>query len=331
MTALVIGGTGFIGQRLVMALRDRDGESRLLSREPGRVTETHGVVPVSGDLTVPESLQGAAKGVDTVYHLAGFAHAVDSPGGGAESMHQAVTVEGTRALLYAAVHAGVDRFVFASSVKAMGEGGEECLDESAPELPLTAYGRAKLEAERLVLEAGRKYGIHAVVLRLPLVYGPGHKGNIPRMIAAIDRGRFPPLPETGNRRSMVHVDDVVRALLRAAEDPTAKGKVYLVTDGRSYSSAQLYGAIARGLGKRLPRLRVPTSVLVGLGAAGDVVQRLSGRPVPVNSEAVGKLLGSACYDSGRIERELGFRPQRTFFDALPEMIDEYRSLADPGR
>jgi nucleoside-diphosphate-sugar epimerase len=265
----------------------------------------------------------ACNGADTIFHLAGYAHAEDADQ--AEMLHQRVTVTGTERLLQAAVSCGVRRFVFLSSIKTMGEGADERLDEAAPPAPATGYGRAKLEAERMVLAAGRKHGMHVSILRLPLVYGPGNKGNIPRMIAAIDRGRFPSLPETGNRRSMVHVDDVVQALLLAADNPAANGQVFIVTDGRAYSTREIYEAICRVLGRPVPGWSVP-AWLLRLGAgAGDVLQRITGLPVPLTTGTLDKLLGSAWYSSDKIRRQLGFVPRHTFHDVLPAIVAEYRT------
>jgi UDP-glucose 4-epimerase len=219
--------------------------------------------------------------------------------------------------------------VFLSSVKAMGEGGADCLDESAVPAPASHYGRAKRDAEQLVLAASRRDGMHVCVLRLPLVYGPGNKGNIPRMIEAIDRGRFPPLPEVHNRRSMVHVNDVVQALLCAAESPAASGQIYIVTDGHSYSTREIFVAICEALGRRVPAWTVPAWFL-GTGARfGDVLERITRRRMPVNTVMLDKLLGSACYRSDKIRDQLGFMPRYSLFDALPEMIAEYRAGARP--
>jgi nucleoside-diphosphate-sugar epimerase len=270
-------------------------------------------------------MSGVCAGADTVFHLAGVAHAVDEGSLEVDAQHQAVTLEGTRYLLTDAISQGVRRFIFVSSVKAMGEGGADGLDESTDPAPQSAYGRAKLEAEQLVLAAGREHGLHAAVLRLPLVYGPGNKGNIPRMIAAIDRGRFPSLPETGNRRSMVHVDDVVQALLLAADNPAANGQVFIVTDGRTYSTREIYEAICKALGRSVPGWSVP-AWLLRLGAgAGDVLQRIAGRPMPLTTGTLDKLLGSAWYSSDKIRRQLGFAPRHTLYDALPEIVAEYRA------
>jgi len=328
---LVSGATGFIGRRTVDALRRKDVVVHALTRDLGKIAAlwTEGAVTgIRADLASGEGLDAACENVETVLHLAGYAHAADQDSPEARRLHQATTVEGTRALLFAAVAAGARRFVFLSSVKAMGEGGKECLDETASEAPTTNYGRAKLEAERLVLDVGRQHGLHVCVLRLPLVYGPGSKGNIPRMIAAIDRGRFPPMPQIQNKRSMVHVNDVVGALLLAAERSAANGQVYIVTDGRIYSAREIYTGICQALGRAVPAWTIPAWVL-RLGARfGDAIERISGCTSPLTTSAIDKLLGSAWYSSAKIRRELGFVARHTLFDALPEMIADYRKQTE---
>jgi len=154
---LVTGATGFLGQHLVEALQRCPSTVIALMRNPdGWQGELSGV---RGDLTQPESLKGLCSGVSTVFHLAGVAHVDPEHTPGTGERHRRVTVEGTRALLEEAVRAGVGRFVFVSSVKVMGEGGHRRLDEASPEAPETAYGKAKLAAERLVRETCDTHGI----------------------------------------------------------------------------------------------------------------------------------------------------------------------------
>jgi len=124
-----------------------------------------------------------------------------------------------------------------------------------------------------VLGIGRQANLHVTCLRLPLVYESGNKGNLFRMIAAIDRGVFPPLQEVGNRRSLVHVADVVQTAVFAAGTPAANGQCYIVTDGRSYSPHGLYVLILlRWLGKRMSSWPFPLWVLKALAVAGDVMR-----------------------------------------------------------
>jgi len=216
-SVLVTGATGFIGRRLVAALRERGARLRILVRPGSTIpTDWSDVEIVDGDLAANVSLMRACGGIDTVVHAAGFAHAdaADTPDFAAR--HWAVNAEGTFRLLDAAVAAGVGRFVFLSTVKAVGDPGSRCVNENWDAPPETPYGRAKRAAEERVLAMGRERGMHAVNLRLALVYGPGMKANLARLIKAAQRGWFPPLPETANRRSLVHVDDVVLAVMLAA-------------------------------------------------------------------------------------------------------------------
>ena len=325
---LITGATGFIGRHLVSALLEVGNSVKVLSRgrrdgDPGQLLRQANVKRVLADLSEGSSVNGACTGVDTIFHLAGYAHAEDADDESAAAAHRRITIDGTRLLLAEAVRARVKRFIFVSSVKAMGEEGDECLDESSPPHPETSYGRSKLEAEQMILEAGVINGFHACALRLPLVYGPGNKGNIPKMIQAIDRGYFPPIPETGNKRSMVHVADVVQALqLTAAE--AAAGKVYIVTDGQPYSTRKIYLAIRRALGKGLPKWTLPRGMWWAAAHVGDAIARVTGRRMPLDSSVLSKLFGSAWYSNAAIRGELAFEPRHTLEGALPEMVEEYR-------
>lgn len=321
--AVVTGASGFVGRHLVRRLRDEQWLVRGLTRHPAGLTSwPDDVELVAADVCEPDGLRAAFTGCDTVFHLAARVHERSD---GPADEHQAINVEGTRNVLSAATACGSERFVYVSSVKAMGEGTPELVDESCSEFPETSYGRSKLDAERLVLETGRATGMHVVCLRPPLVYGSGARGNLERMIAAIDRGIFPPLPETGNRRSFVHVENLLDAILLVATRPEANGQRYIVTDAQPYSTRALYEAIVRGLGRRVPRWTVPLWMLEALARAGDVVGRLSGRALAFNSGTLLKLTESSWYSSAKITRELGYRPQVTFADALPELITSYRA------
>jgi len=297
MSVLITGATGFIGRRLL-----QPGD-RALARGEAAIPGA-----VRGDLLDPASLAAACKGIETVFHCAGYAHAFSSSDPNA---NWRINFEGTRNLVNAAGAAGVMCFVFLSSVKAMAEPGDECVDEDWPGEPITPYGKAKRAAEDAVLEAGAKYGMHVVNLRLAMVYGRGGRGNMERMAKAVRAGWFPPLPETGNRRSLVHVNDVVEVVRLVAERPEANGRTYIVADPRAYSGREIYDAIRAVL--RAPTLRwsVPAGVMHAAG-------RLNGRL----GEIVDRLIGSACYSPARIERELGWRARIGLEEGLREMLGQ---------
>lgn len=320
LRVLVTGGTGFIGGYLVSALVERGAIVTVLSR---RTTsdEGKGYHHVMGDLARPESLEGICRDVDLVFHLGGHAHALDELDDVSDELNRKITVEGTQALLEQSLTAGVNRFLFFSSVKAMGEGGEDCQDESAECRPTSSYGRAKLSAERLVQEASRQ-GLEVTILRLPMVYGPGCKGNLPRMIQSIEKRRFPPLPETGNRRSMVDVRDVVQAALLAIMYPDTGVKTYILTDGQTYSTRQLYEWIHAALHRSIPTWVVPVSLLRIAAYLGDLIGAILRRRFAFDSDALDKLIGSACYLSEKINHELNFHPAYTLDKVLPEIVSE---------
>jgi nucleoside-diphosphate-sugar epimerase len=318
---LVTGGSGFIGRYLVDALVQRGADVTILSRYPspaGMKCKT-----VVGDLTRPETLDDVCRGFGVVFHLAGDAHAVDRVDDDNERLGWRTTVEGSSALVDQSIRAGVSRFVYFSSVKAMGEGGKVCLDETTVNSPVTSYGKAKREAEKIVLDACQR-GLASTVLRLPMVYGPGCKGNLPRMIQAIARGLFPPLPEMGNKRSMVDVRDVVEAALLAADNPDATGKIYVVTDGQAYTTRQMYEWICAEVGRPVPRWTIPISLLRFAACAGDMIGRLRGRRFFLDTVALEKLTSSAWYSSDKISRELNYRPAHTLMSSIHEIVAEVR-------
>jgi UDP-glucose 4-epimerase len=306
MTTLVTGATGFIGRRLLQQ------DDRALVRRPAGFA--HEVVGAFADTF---SLEQACRGIETIFHCGGHAHASTSSN---PDIHHDVNYIGTRNLLDAASRAGVKRFIFLSSVKAMAEPGEQCVDEAWPGEPVSQYGRAKRAAELAVLEAGTRFGMHVVNLRLAMVYGHGGGGNLERLARGLTAGWFPVLPDTGNRRSLVHVDDVVTAIRLVVERPEANGRTYIVADPRAYSGRELCKAI-RSVSPT-PRFSwsVPACGLRLGGKIGDIAGNLLRRPMPINSEVVSRLLDSECYSPELIERELGWRAKVDLMSGLQEML-----------
>jgi len=198
-------------------------------------------------------------------------------------------------------------------------------DESILTPADTPYGRSKRRAEQLVTEAGAGGRMHVAVLRPSLVYGPGVKGNLERMLAAVDHGRFPPVVDTGNKRSMVHVRDLSDALLLVATHEQAAGRTYVVTDGRTYSTRAIFEAMCRALGRPVPRWSIPVAPLRAAAKVGDIGGRMRGRRLPFDSTALDRLAGSAWYSSELLRQELAFTPRYDLSAALPEMVAAYRA------
>lgn len=310
-SVLVTGASGFIGRHLCRRLRDNGFHVRALMRRPVEGPWDAAVRLELGKQAIPPDL---LAGVDCIFHLAGKAHAV-AEGAGAEEEYQIANVVSTHDLLRAARAEGVRGFVYFSSIKAMGEEGEA----SAAAAPDSPYGRSKLAAEQAVLNSGSVP--HPVVLRPALVYGPHPKGYLELMIRGVRAGWFPPLPELGNRRSMIHLDDLVEAAMLCARDARACGRSYVVTDGTPYSTRQIYDCILQSLGRRPPRWNLPVGLLRLAAWGGDGIGRLRGHRFLFDTEVLDKLIGSACYDGSQIYRELGFRPRHSLRGAMRDMVE----------
>jgi len=306
---LVTGASGRIGRRLVDVLLAGGVEPRALYRNPP-AQGIAGLRVCRGDLLQPGSLDAALDGVELVFHLASHGPAQDDPRPEDHPLHRLVTVEGTRNLLAAASSAGVKRLVFASSTRV--------IDGST-----SLYALSKKEAESLVQAAGKS--LETVILRLAPVYGFARQGGVARMIAAIDAGRFPSLPDFGERRSLVHVDDVIQALLLSALDEGMEGKTFTVTDLQSYSSRRMYEMICAALGRKPGRGTMPVWLLGVAARAGDLLELVSGRPMPMNRERLEKLRASAWFDGEPLARETGYLPQWDLEKALPDIVGKYRS------
>ncbi len=323
---LVTGGTGQVGQALVSALLRAGHSVAVLTRSRDRVQglwPDRRVEPRRGDLTEPHGLVPVLDGIETLFHLASYAPGPDEPDLYNAPGHWRTTAEGTANLMALAADSTVERVLYLSSIKVMGEqagtGGRPA-DETRVAAPDTLYGRAKLVAERSVLETGRTAGVKTTILRLPMVYGLKESGNISRMFAAVAAGRFPPWPRIHNRRSAVHVEDAVAAAILAARAPGSAGETYFVTDGRTYSTRWLYEEMLRALGRPIPGWNVPLWALRAAAVGGTIAERLTDRRMPLALDGLVKLTGDAWYSSEKLEQRLGFIPRRS-------LATEIRGLA----
>ncbi len=312
---LVSGANGFVGRRLVSSMRADGVETRSLIR--GRVSDANCVV---ADLADKDALLRACTGVESVFHCAGYAHAFSSSFANDSALHWKVNFEGTRNIVEAAGIAGVRRFVFLSTVKAMADPGVTCVGEDLAGFPTTAYGLSKRAAEDIVLDVGSRFGMHVVNLRLVMVYGRGGGGNLERMGRLVARGLFPPLPENGNHRSLVHVDDVVSAARRAVYDSRAAGRTFIVASGDAPSGRELFDMLRAVSGLPPLSCAVPAVVMRMVARLGDGLECLLRRPLLLNSQVLERLLGSAWYSPALIERELGWRSKVSLAEGLSEML-----------
>jgi nucleoside-diphosphate-sugar epimerase len=293
LNILVTGATGFVGQHLIECLKLDGYNIKAISRNL-----ILGVDTVICDFLKDDIPDNALKGIDIVFHLAGYAHDLKSESG-IEQTYQKINVDITSKLLLLSVKNNVKKFIFVSSVKAGGVSRQgKCATEKSLSEPDGVYGKTKREAELKILETGRESSMHVSILRPALIYGPKVKGNLQLMMQGIKKGWFPPLPEIGNRRSMIHVDDIVRALLFLANNKKSNGEVFIATDGRVYSSRNIYEAMCYVLDKNIPNWSVPRLLF-------NAIARLSSG----FKYKMDKLLGDECYSSKKLQ-SLGFKAQK---------------------
>jgi nucleoside-diphosphate-sugar epimerase len=271
-------------------------------------------------LSLPLNVPGGLfDGVDVVYHLAGHAHALANTRADA-SAHDEVNAKGTEEVAKRAKKAGVSRFVFMSTVKALGEPGPQIVSEGQSSMATDPYGSSKRRAE-LALMSLQSKDFQVVILRPVLVYGPGAKGNLENLLRLLRRGRLPPLPEINNRRSLIGVNDLVAATVLSGEHPGLVGAAHTVTDGQVYSTSDIIKILAAAMAvTRPPMFVLPGRALEAAAKVGDAGYRLTGRRFPFDSDILGRLYGNAEYEANSLRRHAGFSPVETLNDLAEAMV-----------
>jgi nucleoside-diphosphate-sugar epimerase len=322
---LVTGASGFLGRHVCRSLLDEGATVRGLFR--GTDSALSGVERVRwSDLLDRPAIRGAVTGVDAIVHLAARVHVMADTASSPLTEYRRTNVEGTRTLVEESVAAGVGRFVFLSSVKAVGEESERPWTEQTPPRPVDPYGVSKLEAEQVVRDLAAAGGMAASILRLPLVYGPGMKANMLRLFDAVDRGTPLPLGGIRNQRSVIFAGNVAAAVVRVLQSLAAAGETFFVRDAKDVSTPELVRAIARALGRPARLVPIPPALFTAAGRVGDLVSRFI--PVPITSAAAARLLGSLTVDASRLTRVTGFQPPYSLEEGLRLTAEWYRSRTE---
>ena len=310
---LVTGANGFIGRYLCSELLACGWQVRgtIRRHEAGR-----GLLPevetAIADAARDDNWLSAVSGVDAVVHLIGRTHVLHDKASDALAAYRSVNVNGTQRVLKACVEAGVPRFIYLSSIKAVGEGAQSPYSETSPCNPEDAYGITKREAEIAILEMASKTDLHVTIVRPPLVYGRGVKGNFLRILRLVDRGIPLPLGCTHNARSMVFVGNLTSAVAALLDQPITKENTFhVVDDGEPLSTKELVTRIGRLMGRKVHHIPVPISLL-----------RLGGGVLGHASE-VQRLIDSLTVSGERIKEALHWSPPYTVEEGLTETVNWY--------
>jgi nucleoside-diphosphate-sugar epimerase len=310
MRILVTGASGFVGTALCRELLARGHTVHAAVR---RLSPPGAVPPDLHQILIPDiaaefDRRALVDGVGTVVHLAAIAHRSNPVEG------ELRRVNCDAAVRLAEAAAGlVQRFIFLSSAKVHGEdsGGGTYAEEDAPD-PEDSYGRSKLQAEQALTETGARNGMELVIIRPPLVYGPGVKANFLRLLGWIDSGLPLPFASVRNRRSLIYLGNLVDAIARCAEHPAARGP-FLVSDEETVSTPELVSRIARALERPARLFPAPPALL-------RVAGMIAGR-----RDEIRRLTGNLAIDSSRARRLLDWRPPYTLDAGLAETARWFRA------
>nr|WP_212635807.1 SDR family oxidoreductase [Ralstonia insidiosa] len=308
---MVTGATGFVGGALVRKLA-RDGFATRVAIRRDAISLPVGVQTVHvRDLSAETDWRDALSGVDLIVHTAARVHVMVETVGDPLAEFRRTNVDGTLHLARLAAEAGVRRFVFVSSIKVNGESspiGRPFTADDVP-APLDPYGVSKMEAENRLRELAEQTGMEVVIVRPPLVYGPGVKANFASMMRWLRRGVPLPLGAIHNARSLVALDNLVDFLVTCLSHPAAAGQVFLVSDGEDVSTTELLRRTARAMGRSARLLPIPSACLEG--AAVLLGKRSAGQ----------RLCGSLQVDIEKTRRLLGWCPPLTLDQGLKRAVE----------
>jgi nucleoside-diphosphate-sugar epimerase len=318
---LITGASGFIGQSLIKSLSNSTRSVRGTIRSRNLFFSDAKTEYVStGDINLKTNWRESLINIDCIIHCAGKAHTIKSKKNDLSKIYQSVNVDGTKQLAEQAAEAKVRRLIFLSSIKVNGEDTNnnvifKFLNEkkkvfSHKDLvsPQDHYAVSKLQAEKALWEISSRTGLEVVVVRLPLVYGYGAKGNLERLIKLVKSGIPLPLSLVKNKRSMIGMDNLVDLLIRCIDHPEVSGKTFLASDGEDLSTPELIKFIASSIGKKANLFPFPISMLKFLGSVFG------------KREEINRLVGSLRIDNSYTKKILNWTPPISVEEGIRGMV-----------
>jgi nucleoside-diphosphate-sugar epimerase len=320
-TILVTGATGFIGRHLLPVLHQQGWQTTAAVRDDFRQPLSIPIKAVQvGEIDDMTDWQEALLGIDTVIHLAGRSHILHETISNPEAAFIKVNTKGTINLVKQSLKAGVNHFIFVSSIHAMAAESDDILNENSPCHPDSPYGGSKLQAEQALINLAKDSNMTWTILRPTLVYGPGNRANMERLMKLIKRGLPLPFGAIKNRRSFVFVGNLVAAIITCLDHPNAANQIFLISDNQAVSTPQLIRLIAQQIQQPCRLLPVPTTLLRFLGYLGDNIESITGKNLPFNTYNIDRLLGSLTVDSRYIQKTLNWQPPFTLEQGLAQTI-----------
>ena len=302
---LLTGATGFVGKSLCEELLKRNAPFAFQTRF-GEANQSNVIREIDGNTDWSNVL----KGISTVVHLAARVHVMSDSNRDPLGAYRCTNVDGTINLGRQAAAAGVNRFIFISSVKVNGESTSEgrCFRPEDPPAPQDPYGISKMEAEQGLRLLASETGMEVVIIRPPLVYGPGVKANFAALMRAVQRGIPLPLGAVHNQRSLVALHNLVDFIITCTTHPAAANQTFLVSDGQDLSTTDLVRGMAQASGVPARLLPVPVPIL-------RLAARMFGK-----TDAIDRLCGNLQIDAAKARNLLGWVPPLSVEEGLRRVL-----------
>lgn len=311
---LLTGSTGFVGKALRQRiLVDDQYDLTIAARRAVDVSSVVRAVKI-GNLAAQTDWADSLQDVDVVIHAAGLAQTVKDEAGDPAAEYRKVNVGGSSNLARQAAATGVKRFIFISSIKVNGEETDPGQSFTANDMPAPEdpYGISKWEAEQALCDIAAETGMEVVIIRPPLVYGPGVKGNFASMIKLVAKGLPLPLGAVHNKRSLVALDNLVDLIITCINHPGAANQTFLAADGEDISTTQLLRGVANAMGRPSRLIPVPAEMLQ-FGAT------LLGKKAVAQ-----RLLGSLQVDISHTRERLDWAPPLSLAQGLQRCFETYQ-------
>lgn len=307
---LVTGSSGLVGQSLTTQLLHAGYEVRGVARSspPNLVGSRYEFAPI-GDFSEVSNWQSLLAGVSTIVHTIARVHIMDDKAVSPLEEFRKLNVQATLALAAQAAAEGVKRFIFISSIKVNGEStqDEKPFLETDDTVPTDPYGLSKFEAEQGLLAIAQQTNMEVVIIRPPLIYGPGVKANFASMMKWVKRGIPLPFGAVDNKRSLIALENLVDFITRCIEHPKAANEIFLISDGQAISTTELMQVVAKAFGNKPVLIPIPVSFMqfaasmIGKQAVAD------------------RLFGTLEVDSTKARNLLGWQPVITMDEQLKKM------------
>jgi nucleoside-diphosphate-sugar epimerase len=325
MRALVTGATGFVGHCLVRQLETAGHQCRCLVRSRHRAKAIPALARaelIEGDITDPTSLLGMARGVDYVFHLAAMGHVSAVSKQAFRQFHQ-VNVQGAKNVVESCAAVGVVKLVHFSSTAALGLIHAPVVDETTPCQPATPYQRSKRHGEAIVLSTAQEKNVPVVIVRPCMVIGAGGHGEFQKFVRLMARGLFPKVGRGANLTPAIHVRDVARGAMLAAERGIP-GEVYLLVGG-SYPMDEIRRLVVRQLGISPRYPYVPTYLAFAGAWVVETLARITRRTPIVTRRNIASTVADRVFSIEKAKKQLDFSPQVGLEEAICETVAWYQT------